>query len=268
MRGFGWPSLAKPLQPWGVGLFPLGEERGRGLVERGELGVAEDGGLHLGDGKLQLAVAGAVGLFEQGGADAGDDLPVAVEVINIALGNAAAQVAVDVLHVLRLGAVNVARQVEVVVVLRVGNFLDGHEARVAGYLGLPGEGVHDPVDVLFAQAVFVAVLDEALGGVDHEDALAGGGVFLVEHQDAGGDAGAVKEVGREADDPLEVAGADELLADDGLGIAPEEYAVGKDAGRFARALHRADDVEQVGVIALLLRRLAPGEALEGVAGPG
>ena len=35
---------------------------------------------------------------------------------------------------------------------------------------------------------------------------------------------------------------------------------------FARALHRADDVEQVGVIALLLWRLAPGEALEGVAG--
>ena len=78
--------------------------------------------------------------------------------------------------------------------------------------------------------------------------------------------GAVKEVGREADDALEVAGADELPADDGFGIAPEEYAVGQDAGPFARTLHRADEVEQVGVIPLLLGRLAPGEALEGVAG--
>ena len=224
--------MAKPFSRGVWACLPLGEERGRGLVERGELGVAEDGGLHLGDGKLQLAVAGAVGLFEQGGADAGDDLPVAGEVINIALGDAAAQVAVNVLHVLRLGAVDVARQVEVVVVLRVGDFLDGHEARVTGDLGLPGEGVHDPVDVLLAQAVFVAVLDEALGGVDHEDALAGGGIFLVEHQDAGGNTGAVKEVGRQADDALEVAGADELPADDGFGIAPEEDAVGQDAGRL------------------------------------
>ena len=36
-----------------------------------------------------------------------------------------------------------------------------------------------------------AVLPESLGGVDHEDALTAGGVFLVEHHDAGGDAGAI-----------------------------------------------------------------------------
>jgi hypothetical protein len=39
--------------------------------------------------------------------------------------------------------------------------------------------------------------------------------------DAGGDAGAVKEIGGQADDGLQVTGADELLADDGLGIAPD-----------------------------------------------
>ena len=122
------------------------------------------------------------------------------------------------------------------------------------------------MDVLLAQAVLVAVLDEALGGVDHEDALAGGGVLLVEHQDAGGDAGAVEEVGGQADDALEVAGADELPADDGLDVAPEEHAVGQDAGAFALAPHRADDVQQVGVVALLGGRLAPLEALEGVVG--
>jgi hypothetical protein len=84
------------------------------------------------------------------------------------------------------------------------------------------ERVHNLVDVLLARAVLVAVLDKALRCVDHEDVLAGGGVFLVEYEDASGDAGAVKEVGREADDTLEIAGVDELLLDDGLGIAPEE----------------------------------------------
>ena len=258
MSGLGWPSLAKPLSRGVLACLPLGEELVAAGVEGGELGVAEDGGLDLGDGELATGSSRGGRPLEQGGADAGDDLPVAVEGINIAVGDAAAQVAVDVLQVLRLGAVDVARQVEVVVVLRVGDFRDAAPcASSAGDLGLPGEGVHDPVDVLLAQAVLVAVLDEALGGIDHEDALAGGGVFLVEHQDAGRDAGAVKEVGRQADDPLEVAGADELPADDGLGIAPEEHAVGQNAGAFAGALQRADDVQQVGVVALLGRAARP-----------
>ena len=40
-----------------------------------------------------------------------------------------------------------------------------------------------------------------------------GGVFLVEHDDAGRDAGAVEEVGGQADDALDVAPADDVLAD-------------------------------------------------------
>ena len=55
-----------------------------------------------------------------------------------------------------------------------------------------------------------------------------------------------------------------LLADDGLGTSPEEDAVRENAGGFARALHGADDVQQIGVVALLLRRHAPSEALEAV----
>ena len=120
---------------------------------------------------------------------------------------------VDVLQVLRLGAVDVAREVEVEVVLRVADLGQRHHARVARDFELAGEGIHDLVDVLGAQAVLVAVLDEALGGVDHEDALAGGGVFLVEHDDAGGDAGAVEQVGRQADDALDVAAPDDFAAD-------------------------------------------------------
>ena len=121
------------------------------------------------------------------------------------------------------------------------------------------------MDVLGAQAVLGAVLHEALAGVDHEDALAGVGVFLVDDDDAGGDAGAVKEVGGQADDALDVALADEVAADVGLGVAAEQHAVRKDARAFAGALERADDVQQVGVVALLGGRHAEGlEALVGV----
>jgi 5-hydroxyisourate hydrolase-like protein (transthyretin family) len=112
-----------------------------------------------------MAVAGAVSLLEQGRTHAGNDLPIASEVVNIAFRDAAAQVAVNVLEVLRLGAVNVAGEVEVIVVLPVGDFFNRHHAGVARDIDLLEEGVHDLVDVLLTQAVFVAVLDEALGSV-------------------------------------------------------------------------------------------------------
>lgn len=129
-----------------------------------------------------------------------------------------------------------------------------------------GEDIDDLVQVALAEAVLVAVLDEALGGVDHENALAGGGVLLIEDEDAGGNAGAVEEVGGQADDALEDSGADEVSPNDGLGIASEKDSVRKDAGTFSRALHRADDVEQEGVVALLGGWLTPLEALVGIIG--
>ena len=128
------------------------------------------------------------------------------------------------------------------------------------------------MQVLLAQAVFVAVLDEALAGVDHEHAMvaarSGRRVLFVQHQDAGGDASAIKQVGRQADDAFERARADQLLADDRFGIAAEQHAVRQDAGAFAGAFHGADDVQQKGVVALFGGRLAPGESLVGVVGGG
>ena len=115
--------------------------------------------------------------------------------------------ACEILNVFWLGGVDIARDVEVVVVLRVRDLGQRHHARVAVDLGLLVEDVDDLVDVLAAQAVLVAVLDEALGGVDHEHAGAPGGVLLVEDDDAGRDAGAVEEVGRQADDAFDVSRA-------------------------------------------------------------
>ena len=53
------------------------------------------------------------------------------------------------------------------------------------------------MNILLPQAVFVAVFHEAFAGIDHEDAAARVAVFLINHDDAGGDASAVEEVGPE-----------------------------------------------------------------------
>ena len=224
--------------------------------------MAKDGGLDVRHGHPELAVAGAIGLLEHRGADAGDDLPVAVEVVDVAIRDAAAQMGVNVLQVLRLGAVDVAREVEVEVVLRVADLRQRDHARVAGHFGQAREGVHDHVEVLGAEAVLVAVFDEALGGIDHEDALAGGGVFLVEHEDAGRDARAVEQIRRQADDALDVAAPDDLAADGRFRAAPEEDAVGEIDGRFARALEAGEDVEHKSEITVLLGRNAELEAVK------
>jgi len=135
------------------GLFPAGVKFGGGFVEGGELAVAEDGGLDVRRRDAELAVAAMGGFLEQCGTHAGDDIPVGVEGVEIALRDAAAQVGGEILDVLGLGAVDVAGQVEVVVVFRIGDFRDGDHAGIAGHFELTGEGVHDAVDVLLAEPV-------------------------------------------------------------------------------------------------------------------
>src|SRR5207245_1456760 len=113
-----------------------------------------------------------------------------------------------------------ARQVEIEVVLP--DLVMRYEAGVARVrLGIR-EDINNLVQVALTEAVLVAVFDEALAGIDHKNALAGGGVFLIEHKDTSRNAGAVKEIGWQANDALEIAGANELGADDGLGIAAKE----------------------------------------------
>jgi len=202
------------------------EQFGHRFIKGGELRVAEDGGLDVRDGDLELAVAGPVALLEERGAHAGEDLPVAIEVVNVSIRNAAAQMAVNVLQVLRLGAVDVARQVEVVVVFRVADLGQRDHARVTFVFELACKGVHNLVNVLSAQAVLVAVLDEALRRIDHEDALASGGVLFVQHDDARGNARAVEQVGGKPDDPFDVPPSHDVFADVGLRTTTEQHAVG------------------------------------------
>ena len=71
------------------------------------------------------------------------------------------QMALDVLQIFWRLAVNVARKIEVELVLL--DLLNADHARVAGHFKLPGEDIHDLVNVLGAEPVLGAVLHEATG---------------------------------------------------------------------------------------------------------
>ena len=224
----------------------------------GELGVLVDGGF---DGlfvhcEVEICAPHPRPLTrlrargEERGFQIGADSPVGLQCVHVGFGDAALQVACDVLFIFRFAAVDVAREVEVVFVLF--DFGEADHAcvfRVAVVVTV--EHIHDLVDVAIAQAVFWAVLEIAFAGIEHEDAFAGVGVFLVDDDDAGGDAGAVKQVGGQADDAFDVALAQEVAADVGLGVAAKQHAVRQDARALAIALERTHDVQQVGVVALL-----------------
>ena len=77
------------------------------------------------------------------------------------------------------------------------------------------------MDVALAQAVFGTVLDKALAGIHQEDPLATTCIALVDHDDAGGDARAIEQVGWQADDPLDQPALNQVLPYFGLGIAAE-----------------------------------------------
>src|SRR5260370_14102628 len=131
-----------------IGLFPFREKVGHSSVKGGEFSVAEDGGFDVANRDLELRVAGPIGIFEQRGAYRGEDLPVALEAINVAVRYAAAQVGVNVLQVLQFTAVNVAREIGVEVVVRIDDFVQRHHARIPVNFQLPGKGIHNLVDVL------------------------------------------------------------------------------------------------------------------------
>ena len=104
-----------------VGSLPFLKESRDSGIKSSELRMTEDGSVDVGRRYLQTAVAGATRRFEQERAHGRKHLPVTVERINVAVRDAAPQMSVDVLQVFRLGAIDVTREVEVEVILRVAD---------------------------------------------------------------------------------------------------------------------------------------------------
>ena len=100
--------------------------------------------------------------------------------------------------------------------------------------------------------ILLLALLEFLRGVDEEDVAAG--TVLLEDDDAGRDGCVVEEVGRQANDGVDAARAEELLADLALGGAAEQDAVREDDGHGAAALQVVEAVQEEGVVGLGFRR--------------
>ena len=81
------------------------------------------------------------------------------------------------------------------------------------------------MNVLLAQPVLVAVFQESRAGVDHENALARVRVVLVDNNNARRDAGAIEQVGRQADDALDVTLGEQILADLGFVGEPDKVNI-------------------------------------------
>ena len=114
-------------QPRGALLPPLGKHGVHACDEGDELRVLVDGGLDGGLVHGEVEVTGAIRL-EQDLPELRADGPGALEGIDIVGGNTALQVPLDILEVFRRLAVDVARKVEVEIVLL--DLLEGNHARV------------------------------------------------------------------------------------------------------------------------------------------
>ena len=101
----------------------------------------------------------------------------------------------------------------------------------------------DFVDVPLTKAVLVAVLNEVMAGINHKDTLALGGISLIDDDNAGRDTGAIKQVGGQADDALDIALVNNSFADSRLRIATEQNTMGKNDRSLAGAFQRLQNME-------------------------
>src|SRR5690348_12472111 len=109
--------------------LPLLEKLGYGLLKRCELGMSVDGLLDFRLLYLEFRISRSVEWSEECRLKARENLPVAVEIGDIVVRDAPSQMGVDVLEVFRLRAVNVARQVQVEIVLGITDLGKGDHAR-------------------------------------------------------------------------------------------------------------------------------------------
>ena len=110
------------------------------------------------------------------------------------------------------------------------------------------------MNVLGTQEVLRLALAILAVGIDEEHVLSLGGVLFVDDQNAGRNASAVEQPGRQTDDGLQPAALDEVLARLLFLATAEEHTMGHDGGHFPFRLQHGDHVlhkHEVGLLALL-----------------
>lgn len=90
------------------------------------------------------------------------------------------------------------------------------------------------MNVLGAQAIFIAVFNKALTGIDHKDALltlaisverSELGIFFIDDNNACRDTRAVEQVSGQANDAFDITLFEQIFTNTRFGIATEQNAV-------------------------------------------
>ena len=162
-------------------------------------------------------------------------------------------------YVVRLGRRRIVHITSDIAVVVFGlDLTHRHAARIGGDV-MPGTvGMHDLVDVFRAQVVLRLAFAVFAVGIDEQDATVVACAILaarlVEHQQTGRDAGAIKQVAWQADHGLQITLVDEVPARFAFLTAAEQYAVRHDGSQAPIGLEHSQHMlhkHQVGLLALL-----------------
>ena len=151
-----------------------------------------------------------------------EHIPILRQTVNINRWNATMNMRIDILNILRICGVNIASDVQVIPVL-LFNFIVWYETSILGigcYLLI--ECCDDSVNITFTQTVFISVLNVPTAGINHKDALSVCSSFFINHEHAGGYAGAVKQVCRKADNTLDPVLLYNCFSNSRFGISTEQ----------------------------------------------
>ena len=200
---------------------------------------------HIADilfGNVQLIIA-LPHLRKQLAFQAGEKHPILLHGIYICCGNTAMQMGINVLQIFRRRTVDITGDIQVILVFLL-DLIIGNKPGILGIVcDLLIECGDDFVDVPLTKAVLVAVLNEVMAGINHKDTLALGGISLIDDDNAGRDTGAIKQVGGQADDALDIALVNNSFADSRLRIATEQNTMGKNDRSLAGAFQRLQNME-------------------------
>ena len=243
-------SVAHAVPPRGekVALFSVGF-RQKTIVPR-------YGGFNLAGGERQtIRVLLRIGAGEKGGFQVRGNLPKHGQGINIALGDSALQMRRHILRERVVRLLNVTRNIQIPAVL-FEDFIVPHKPRISRYAFLIVERADNLFNVLFPEAVFISVLLISPAGVNHENAVSGFRVLLVDNHDTGRDSRPVKEIRGEADNAFNPAFSQHGEPDGFFRVPAKQNAVRHDDSRFSVAVERFQHMEEPREIPVFFRRNA------------
>ena len=151
-----------------------------------------------------------------------EHIPILRQTVNINRRNTAMNMRIDILNILRICGVNIASNVQVIPVF-LFDFIVWYETRIlwiCSYLLIKRR--NDSIDISFTQTILVAVLNVPTAGINHKDALSVCSSFFINHEHAGGYAGAVKQVCRKADNALDPVLLYNCFSNSRFGISTEQ----------------------------------------------